>query len=127
MGDSVAVVFAVSATNVSAVPYEVCGAFYFNCVFKPVPDIPGRQGTCPAFAVLDDKLGASLRCRSAIMMPGETLSDTLEFGYDPEYFMPCTGQIEIGAAFVYGEPGAPLNDAKRAGADGMRVCIPVRK
>jgi hypothetical protein len=125
--DSVAVVFAVSVMNVSAAPYEVCGVFYFNCVFKPVPDIPRRDRTCPVFGVLDGKLGASLRCQSTIMMPGQTLSDTLKFRYSPDYFKPCTGQIEIDAEFVYGESGTLLNDAKRAGKDWLRVCIPVNK
>ncbi len=123
--DSVAIVFVVNATNIGSASFDVCGDFYFYCWFMPVPDIPLPERRCPMFAVLDDKTDPSLPSESTSLSPGQTVSDTLRFRYCPDYFEPCTGQIELEAEYVYGEPGTAVSDAGRAGKDRMRVFIPI--
>jgi hypothetical protein len=124
-GDSVHVTFSVHATNVHDDPFEVCGAFYFSCIFEESTGSEHSSERCPRFLVLDRKIGALLQCESMVIGVGEPVQDTLKFAFSPGYFGDCSGSIKIKAEFIYGSAGDKLNDAKRAGGDLLRIFIPI--
>jgi hypothetical protein len=126
-GDSVAIVFVVSATNLGMNPVEFCGEFQFRCEFKDVPYSSGGERGCPVFSVLDRKKTLLLPDEVVRLAPWEALSDTLKFRYKPGYFEPCEGEIELEAEFIYGLPRMGISMAERMDKGHLRVSIPIKK
>jgi hypothetical protein len=123
--DSVHVTFLVHGTNVSDSPLEVCGAFYFSCVFYESTGTAYSSEHCNRFLVLDKKIGALLQCDPRVVEVGEAVEDTLKFTFRPSYFGDCSGSIKMNAEFTFGNAGDELNDAKKVGGDLLRVFLPI--